>query len=99
VLALKECLLACEAVVGDVIAARRKLRGWVDLVPRQDHVSWLVSLRTKLMQEASDVHREAEWARRANNTPTSGRLFAIKNRFELVAAALGDLIARSERST
>jgi hypothetical protein len=49
-----------------------------------------------LLQAAADVHREAEWARRANNTRAADRLFATKNRFELVAAALGELIARSD---
>jgi hypothetical protein len=78
-----------------VIAAHRRRRGWDDVATRQEHVSWLGSLRTKLIEKAADVHREAEWARRANDTRAAGRLFAIKNRCELVAAALGDLIARS----
>ena len=98
VLALKEHLLACEAVVGDVIAAHRRGRGWDDVATREEHVSWLGSLRTKLLQAAADVHREAEWARRANNTRAAGRLFASKNRFELVAAALGELIAARSAS-
>lgn len=51
------------------------------------------------MERAADVHREAEWARRANNTSAAGRLFAIKNRCESMAAALGDLIARSDRGS
>ena len=97
VLALKECLLACEAVVGDVVAARRRL-GWDDVTTRQEHVRWLGSLRTRLKQEAADAHRQAEIARRANNTHAAGRLFAIKNRFEFVAAALGDLVTRSASS-
>ncbi len=97
VLALKECLQACEAVVGDVISARRRLGpGWDDAAPREAHVTWLCSLRTRLTEEAADAHREAEVARLANNTRAAGRLFAIKNRFEFVAAALSDLVARSD---
>jgi hypothetical protein len=97
VLALKECLLACDALVGDTIAARRRL-GRDDIAPRQEHVRWLGSLRATLKQEAADAHREAEVARRANDTHAAARLFAIKNRFELVAAALGDLVAQSDES-
>jgi hypothetical protein len=96
VLALKECLQACEALVGDLIIASRRERGWDGLTPRAEHESWLRSLRTTLLERAADVHREAELARRANNTPAVRRLFESKNRFELVAAALGDLIARSK---
>jgi hypothetical protein len=93
-LALKECLLACEAIVGDVVAIRRRL-GWEDVTTHQCHVRFLESLRTRLQQEAADAHRKAEVARRANSTRAAG-LFAIKNRFEAVAAALGDVIARSD---
>lgn len=98
VLALKECLLACEAVVGDVIAAGRRLRGWDDVATRQRHVTWLRSVRATLMEQAAHVHREAEWNRHANNTRAAGRLFAIKNRFEFVATALGDLIRSCDRT-
>jgi len=94
VLALKECLLACEAVVGDVIAVSRRRQGWEDVATRQQHLSYLRSLRTTLMQKAADTHREAEWARRADNARAAGRLFGIKNRCEFVAAALGELVAR-----
>lgn len=98
VLALKECLQACGAVVADVIASHRQRRGWDDVATRQEHVSWLRSVRTTLMERAADVHREAEWARRANNTRAAGRLFVTKNRYELVGAALGDLIRSCDRS-
>jgi hypothetical protein len=98
VLALKECLQACEAVVADVIASHRQRRGWDDVATRQEHVAWLRSLRSTLIERAADVHREAEWARLASDTRAAGQLFAVKNRFEFVAAALGDLVRRAHNS-
>lgn len=57
----------------------------------------LESLRTTLRRDAAAVHRKAEIARRANKMHEARRLFAIKNRFEFVGAALGDRIASNAR--
>jgi len=107
-LALKECLQACEAVVLDATSARQRLGlrrkqtlglasdevSWV----REQHVTWLISLKERLLQEAADAHRKAERARRMSDTRGARRLFGIKNRCEAVAAALGDLAAHSDGS-
>jgi hypothetical protein len=102
--ALKEVMLACEALHRHRIALERRsheIRGLEPGSPsevqalrwaRQERAEWLCFMNTHLLATAAARHREAENARRKQN-PFARRLFMIKNRFEAVARAIGEIAA------
>lgn len=89
VAALKEVLQACEAVqrqVGELVKEPEAMR------LREERADWMRSVTAMLRDAAARVHHDAEIARRAENVRAARRLFAVKNRFEAVAAAVAGLI-------